>query len=93
MQADFLFAGLNLTRIIQKKAHFMDDGLEQWFSTWWSKPRGDCLPFFRLQVLLKKILVITSIFYISYMKTLFVVDKIIGSPGERDSLPLHSKLF
>jgi len=93
MEADFLFAGLNLNRIIQKKAHFMDDALKQWFSTWWSRHRGDCLPFFRSQVLLKKILVITSVFYISYMKILFVVAKITGSPGERDSLLLHSKLF
>jgi len=71
----------------------MDDALKQWFSSWWPRPRVDCLPFFRSQVLLKKILVITSIFYMSHMKTLFVVDKLIGSPGERDSLLLHLKLF
>jgi len=93
MQAVFLFAGLNLNRIIQKKAHFIDDALKQWFSTWCSQPRGDCLPFPRSQMFLNKILVITSIFYISYMKIFFVVAKIIGSPGERDSLFLHSKLF
>jgi len=36
---------------------------------------------------------ITSIFFISYMETLFVVAKIIGSPGENNSLLFHSKLL
>jgi len=40
-----------------------------------------------------KIFIITSIFYISYMEPLFVVAKIIGSPGKNDSLLFHSKLF
>jgi len=32
-------------------------------------------------------------FYISYMEPLFVVVKIIGSPGKNDSLRLHSKFL
>jgi len=36
---------------------------------------------------------ITSIFYILYIKSLLVVAKMIGSLGKNDSLYFHSKLF
>ena len=39
-----------------------------------------------------KMFIITSILYISYVETLFVVAKIIGSPGTNDILLFYSKV-
>jgi len=43
--------------------------------------------------LLMKIFILTSILYISYVETLFVVAKIIGSPGTNDILLFYAKVF
>jgi len=40
-----------------------------------------------------KIFISTSLLYVSYMEPFFVVTNIIGSPGNHDGLPFHSKLF
>jgi len=40
-----------------------------------------------------KIFILTSILYISYVETLFVVAKIIGSPGTNDILLFYAKVF
>jgi len=40
-----------------------------------------------------KIFIITSGFYISYIEPLFVVARIIGSPGKNDSLIFSFKII
>jgi len=66
-------------------SNYSQDDLNEWFSTWELDPHGCCLPFFEgSQELLIKILILTFRFYISYMKALFVVAKIIGLPGKND---------
>jgi len=60
--------------------------LDQWFSTWGSRlPRGSFAIFLGPRNLLIKIFIIVFRFYISYMEPLFMVAKIVGSPGKNDN--------
>jgi len=74
--------------------HIVTFILNQWFSTWWSQRpwRSFAISVGVVRASDKKF-IITSRFYISYMEPLFIVAKIIGSPGRNDSLLFHSKLF
>jgi len=77
---------------------FMTATGELWLYCSGFKP-GDAIPvgvvclFSGVARASNKILIMTSRFYVSYMKTIFVGAKIIRLPGKNYSLLLYSKLF